>query len=774
MFAQGPRQPGEVAVNDTIVTDSVKRFTWVGTRPIRPDGVPKVTGKALYGADYRLPGLLYGRILRSPHAHARIKSVDTSAAEKLPGVKAVITAKDFPDQKFDYIGPERVAVNFWHVTRNILAREKALYEGHAIAAVAAISASIAEEAISLIKVDYEVLPHVIDVDEAMADNAPLLFEDMITRGIEPAPTKPSNISKRLEFAVCDVEAGFKQADVVIEKEFKTAAVHQAYIEPHACVARCDADGQAEIWSSSQGHFQMRALTAQILGMKIGDLRVYAAEIGGGFGGKTVTYLEPVATLLAKKSGLPVRLTMSRDEVFKGSGPTSGASMWVKMGVKKDGTLVAADGIFKFQAGAFPGSPVMNGCLCAFAPYNIPAQRAVGYDVVCNRPKSAAYRAPGSPISAFAVESVIDMLATKIGMDPLELRLKNAATIGTPTIFGPKHAHDGYPQTIQALLNHPGYKTKLGKNQGRGVASGYWFNGGGDSSATLQINADGTVLVATGSPDIGGSRASMAIMAAETLGVDYSQVRAIVADTGSVGYTHVTGGSRVTFATGTAVVNATKNVIVDLCKRAAMIWDVDPEGVVWEDGHAKPASTNVGDFKPLSLREIAAKAPATGGPITAAASVNAGGQAPGFSTQFCDVEVDPETGKVTILRFVAAQDVGKAIHPSYVEGQIQGGVVQGIGWALNEEYIYNSKGQLDNPGFLDYRCPVASDLPMIDAVLVEVPNPAHPYGAKGVGEVNICPPMAAIANAIDNAIGVRMDCLPMSPPRLLEAIDAKSA
>ena len=293
---------------------------------------------------------------------------------------------------------------------------------------------IAEEALSLIKVDYEVLPHVIDVDEAMAPDAPLLFEDMITRGVEPAPTKPSNISKRLEFKTGDLDAGFAQADVVIEKEFKTAAVHQAYIEPHACLARWDADGQTEIWSSSQGHFQMRALTAQILGMKIGDLRVYAAEIGGGFGGKTVTYLEPVATLLSKKSGSPVRLMMNRDEVFKATGPTSGSSMWVKMGVTKDGKLVAAEGIFKFQAGAFPGSPVMNGCLCSFAPYDIPNQRAIGYDVVCNRPKSAAYRAPGSPISAFAVESVIDMLATKIGMDPLELRLKNAARIGTPTIY----------------------------------------------------------------------------------------------------------------------------------------------------------------------------------------------------------------------------------------------------------------------------------------------------------------------------------------------------
>ncbi len=759
-------------MNDTaIVTDSVKRFKWVGTRPIRPDGIPKVTGRAMYGADLKLPGMIYGKVLRSPHAHARILSIDTSAAEKLPGVKAVMTAADLPAQKFDYIGPERVAVNFWHVTRNIMAREKVYYEGHAVAAVAAISNSIAEEAMALIKVEYEVLPHVIDVDEAMAEDAPLLFEDMITRGITPAPTKPSNISKRLEFSMGDVEKGFAEADVIVEHEFKTAAVHQAYIEPHSAIAKYEADGQCEIWSSSQGHFAMRALTAQIIGAQLGDLRVTPAEIGGGFGGKTVTYLEPVAATLSKKSGLPVRLMMSREEVFRASGPTSGASMWVKIGVKNDGTIVAADGIFKFQAGAFPGSPVMNGCLCAYAPYDIPNQRAVGYDVVSNRPKAAAYRAPGSPISAFAVESVLDMCAQKIGMDPLAIRQKNACRIGTPTLSGPKHAHAGYLETVEALMKHPAYQVKLGPNQGRGVASGYWFNGGGESSATLQINADGTVLIATGSPDIGGSRASMAIMTAETLGIDYSQVRAIVADTASVGYTHVTGGSRVTFATGTAVVNATKTAIKILCERAAMIWGVDPEGVIWDDGFAKPAGSNVGDFKPLSLKEIAGKAAATGGPITTSAGVNAGGQAPGFATQFCDVEVDPETGKVTILRFVAAQDVGRAIHPSYVEGQIHGGIAQGIGWALSEEYIYNTKGLLDNPGFLDYRCPVASDLPMLDAVLVEVPNPTHPYGAKGVGEVCICPPMAAIANAIEAATGKRLYELPMSPPKVLEALSA---
>ena len=747
------------------------QFKWVGTRPIRPDGVPKVTGRAMYGADFATAGTLYGKVIRSPHAHARIRSIDIAKAAALPGVKAVVTSADFPEQPFAYVGPERVAQNFWHMTRNIMAREKVLYEGHAVAAVAAASKAIADQALSLIVVDYEVLPHVIDVDEAMQPDAPLLFPDMITRGVEPPP-KPSNISKRVEYKLGDLAAGFAAADEIVEMSFKTAPVHQAYIEPQGCVARFDADGQGELWSSSQGHFVVRAYTTQLLGMKVGDLRVYPAEIGGAFGGKTVVYVEPVAVMLARKSGHPVKVVMSREDVFRATGPTSGSSMTVKIGVKRDGTIVAADGVFKLQAGAFPGSPFMSTCMCAFAPYEIANARAVGYDVVCNRPKVAAYRAPGSPIGAFAVESVLDVLAQKIGMDPLELRLKNAAKAGTQMLSGAKLAHNGYAETIQALLDHPGYKAPLSKNQGRGVASGYWFNGGGESSATVHVNDDGTVVVATGSPDIGGSRASMAIMAAEMLGVDYDQVRPIVADTASVGYTHVTGGSRVTFATGTAVVDATKIAIKDMCVRAAKTWGVDPEGVVWENGHARPASSNVGDFKPLSIKEIAAKRAQTGGPIVAAAGVNPTVVAPGFATHFCDIEVDPDTGKVTVLRYVAAQDVGRAIHPSYVEGQIQGGVVQGIGWALNEEYIYDSSGRMENPGFLDYRIPVASDLPMIETVVVEVPNPGHPYGAKGAAEVNICPPMAAIASAIERAVGRRLTELPMSPSKVLAAIDAR--
>ena len=603
------------------------RFKWVGTRPIRPDGVPKVTGRAMYGADFATAGTLYGKIIRSPHAHARIRSIDTSKAEALPGVKAVVTAKDFPDHKFEYIGPERVAQNFWHMTRNVMAREKALYEGHA-GRRGRGDQQIGRRGSRLADRD-RLRGAAARHRRRRGDEA---RRAAAVRGHDHARHRAGadQAVERLEAARIQdrrPDAGFAEADEIVEKEFKTAAVHQGYIEPHACVARVDADGQAEIWASSQGHFVVRALTAKLLDMPVGDVRVTPAEIGGGFGGKTVVYLEPVAALLAKKSGRPVKITMSRDEVFKATGPTSGSSMRVKIGVKKDGTITAADGVFKFQAGAFPGSPVMNACLCAFAPYNIANEHTVGYDVVCNRPKSAAYRAPGSPISAFAVESVLDMLAKKIGMDPLQLRLKNAARPGTPMIYGPKLGHGGYVETVEAWSTIRPTRRRSARTRGAASPRAIGSTAAASSSATVQVNEDGTVIVATGSVDIGGSRASMALMAAETLGVDYNQVRSIVADTSSVGYTHVTGGSRVTFATGMAVVDASKKVVDELRARAAMIWDVDVEGVVWEDGHAKPASSNVGDFAPMSLKEIAAKTALTGGPITAAASVNAGGRRP---------------------------------------------------------------------------------------------------------------------------------------------------
>jgi len=426
---------------------------------------------------------------------------------------------------------------------------------------------------------------------------------------------------------------------------------------------------------------------------------------------------------------------------------------------------------KYQAGAFQGSPVQPGLMCAFAMYNIANVHETGYDVLSNRPKVAAYRAPGAPISSYAVEQVVDDLARQLGMDAITIREKNAAKAGTKTVYGVTFPDIGYEQVLAAAKAHPHWTAPLGPNQGRGIATGFWFNIGGESSASVFINEDGSVNVVSGSPDIGGSRASMAMMAAEVLGIPVDNVRPIIGDTASIGFTNVTGGSRVTYATGMATVQATEKVIEQLKQRAAMIWDISSDAVDWKDGQAVPAGANAGGFDPLPLAAIAAKAAKTGGPIGSEVSINAQGAGPGFGAHICDVEVDRETGQTTILRYTAVQDVGRAIHPAYVEGQIQGGAVQGIGWALNEEYIYDKNGRMDNSGFLDYRVPVASDLPMIDAVLVEVPNTRHPFGVRGVGEVPIVPPMGAIGNAVRDAIGIRLHSLPMSPPKVRAALDA---
>ncbi len=742
----------------------------VGTRPVRPDGVDKVTGRAMFGADMVMAGMLWGKVKRSPHAHARIVSIDASKALALPGVRAVVTADDFPDIPSEEAFVGEGPMNFRDLSRNCMARGKALYEGHAVAAVAAISQAVADEALELIDVKYEVLPYVIDVEAAMADDAPVLHDDLFTANVEPKPTKPSNIAKRVYFHKGNAEEGFKQAEVIVEGRYTTEPVHQAYIEPHACLCSYGADGQCTIFSSSQGHFMVRSYVAKLLGLDISNIRATPAEIGGGFGGKTLVYLEPLALALSKKCGRPVKMQMTREEVFRASGPTSGATMEVKIGAKKDGTIVAAKHVLKYQAGAFPGSPIQPGCMCGFAMYDLPNIEVIGYDVVSNRPKVAAYRAPGAPIASFAVESALDDLARKLGMDPIALREKNGAHNGTKTHYGPTHQNIGFLATLEAAKNSAHWKAPLKPGQGRGIACGFWFNIGGESSAAVHVAEDGTVVAVSGSPDIGGSRASIGMMVAETLQIPADKVRTIVADTSSIGFTHVTGGSRVTFATGMAATMAAEKVVEQLKQRAAMIWDITPDAVDWRDGAAHPAGTNAGAFEPLSLAEIALRAARTGGPVTSEVSVNAQGAGPGFGAHICDVEVDKETGQVSIVRYTAVQDVGRAIHPSYVEGQIQGGAVQGIGWALNEEYIYDKNGKMDNPGFLDYRCPVASDLPLIEAIMVEVPNPRHPFGARGVGEVPIIPPMAAVGNAIRDAVGLRMQSLPMSPPKLRKALD----
>tara|TARA_A100001037_G_scaffold102077_1_gene92842 strand:- start:329 stop:2575 length:2247 start_codon:yes stop_codon:yes gene_type:complete len=736
-------------------TDS--QLNAVGRRPVRHDGYDKVTGKALYGADMNLPGMLYGRVLRSPHAHARIISVDISKAQSHPDVNAVITNADFPQHKNESSTPiPGPALNAKEQTENILASEKVLYKGHPIAAVAAATVHAAEEALNLIEIQYEILGSVSTVEEAIAPDAPQLHSQY-----------KGNVASHTQLEIGDVDKGFKVAEHVIEKEFRTSTVHQGYIEPHSATGWWTANNKVTVWGSSQGHFQIRDKTAVVLGIPYSSIKVIPMEIGGGFGGKTTIYLEPIAAMLSKKAGAPVKVTMSRVEVLEATGPTSGSYMKVKIGSDNSGKLVAAYADLKFEAGAFPGSPVGAAANCIFTPYDIENVLIDAVDVVDNKPKTTAYRAPGAPIGSFAAETLIDELAKKLNIDPLDMRIMNGAKEGTLRPTGITNPKIGCIETAQSVKDHDHYTSKIeGKYRGRGVASGFWINGSGAACAIANVNFDGTVNLTIGSMDIGGLRPVAAQHVAEVLGIPVENINPQVGDTETIGYTSMTGGSGGAFKTGWASYEAAQDVKRQLLMRAAEVWETALDDIQLIDGEFKHASDP--ELK-MSFAELASKLPDTGGPVVGRANLDPRGPGSAFATHLVDVEVDPETGKVEILRYTAAQDAGRAIHPDYVEGQIQGGVVQGIGWALNEEYFMNDDGAMMNSSLLDYRMPTSLDLPMIDPLIVEVPNPLHPYGVRGVGEVAIVPPLAAIANAIFDATGVRMTELPMNPSSVAKAI-----
>jgi CO/xanthine dehydrogenase Mo-binding subunit len=760
---------------------ATKEYKVIGTRPIRHDGADKVTGRAQYGADIRLTGMLYARVKRSPHAHAIIKSIDASKALALPGVKAVITHQDFPRP------PEGVGVSGegapqpWRFqVENFLANKKALYRGHAIAAVAATDLHIAEDALNLIEVEYEVLPPVLDVREAMAESAPILHDDLRTKDTTPlaeSSDKASNVAAHNQFSRGDLDKGFAEADMVIEREFTTTMYHQGYIEPHNGTAYWSRDGHLTVWNSHQGHFIVRNQLSNILQIPLQKVTVIPLEIGGGFGGKLPMYLEPLAAMLSKKTGKPVKMTMTRDEVFEATGPTSGTYVRVKMGMKRDGTITAGEAYMAFEAGAYPGSPVGGGMNGIFAPYDIENLKVDGYDVVLNKPKTAAYRAPGTPAGEFPGDAVINELCDELGLDYMDVRIKNAAKDGGPRPWGGNWPVIGSRQVMEAMKNHPHYQSELqGENRGRGVAMGYWGNAGGETSSSASINADGSVNLVLGSIDIGGTRPALAMQLAETLGITVEEVWPRVVDTDSVGFNLFTAGSRTAFAGGWAAYELGMEIRRQMSERAAKIWEVEADQVTYgDDGIIRGPNDSEGKERKFTFKDLAGQLGRTGGTIEVGANINKASVGPAFAGHIVDVEVDKDTGKVQILRYTAIQDVGTAIHPSYVEGQIQGAVAQGVGMALSEEYHYGADGRMQNSSYLDYRMPTALDLPMIETVLVEVPNPGHPYGVRGVGEVPIVPPLGAVHTAIAEATGIHFNDLPMSPQVILEGLlDAEQA
>ena len=747
-------------MSDKRTPAATQELSVVGTRVVRMDAAEKVTGRARFATDVQLPGTLVGRVLRSPHAHARILSLDTRRAEALPGVFAVVTAADLPPLDAE----DAAALERQQARDRVLASDKVLYVGQPIAAVAARTPTIAEAALALIDVTFEVLPAVVDVLESMQPGAPILHDHLRTRSLAGMGNAPTNVASTFRQVKGDPEAGFAAADVIVEREFRTRTVHQGYLEPHASTAIWDDHGHLTIYATTQGSFAVRDHVTALLNLPMSKVRVIPMEVGGAFGGKNSSFIDTVTALLARKARRPVKVVMSRYETFVGTGPSPGTVIRVKMGAAQDGKITAAAATLAYEAGAYPGSPLGSGAHVMLGPYDIPHGMIEGYDVVVNKPKVDSYRAPGATPACFAVEAVVNELADTLGLDALAFRLRNSARDGTETIDGSVHHDIGAVEVLEAAQSHPHLTAPLdGPNRGRGVAHAFWGNWGARSSVTLTVNPDGTVALVTASVDITGTRTSTAMQAAEVLGLPLDRIRATVGDTDAIGYADVSAGSRTTVATGHAAVRAAHDVIDQMRARAAEIWEVEVADVAFAE-----ATFRCGE-RSLSFAELAGLLPETGNTVTGVGNVDVQDWGSSFGTHIVDVEVDPETGKVTLLRYTVVQDVGRAINPVQVEGQLQGGAAQGIGWALFEGYDVDAQGQMRNPNLLDYKLPTTLDVPSIATVLVEVPYPGHPFGARGVGEVPIMPPPAAIAEAIYQAVGARVYELPMTPARVLEAL-----
>jgi xanthine dehydrogenase molybdenum-binding subunit len=744
-------------------------YSVVGQRVPRSDARDKVTGRAVFSADVNLPGMLYGRVLRSPYAHARILRLDVSRARALEGVMAIVTAADVPGQKSEYeLGFLRVAV---------LAREKAIFAGHPVAAVAAVNPNIAEEALGLIEVDYEELPLVMDALEAMKPGAPLVHPNLhanLNVGNNPEKaTTPGNISWRFEYGRGDVEAGFAEADFVLEDTFHTQRVHHGYLETRSSVASVDLDGKVTVWTDNQGLFIAREAIAGFLALPLNHVRVVPVEVGGAFGGKSPQFLAPLCALLSQKTGRPVRMGMTRAEDFVATNPAPASSITLKMGVTRDGRLTSASATFIFDNGAYtaPMPQSIAGSMTGLGLYRIPNLKVVCYDVLTNKAPSGFYRGPSAPQGAFAVESEMDLIARALKMDPLELRLRNAVAEGDPGATGTPFPRIGFRETLERMREYLAQRGRLeGENRGRGVACGFWRGGVGNSAAHVNVNADGTVTAVVGSTDLTGTRTSLAQMVAEEFGIPFDRVTVATGDTETAPYSDISAGSRTTHQMGTAVCRACQDAKDQLLRRGAQQLKVAPNDVEFVRGHVQMKGAPEKSVAMVDLARASVTS-AGEGPITGRGSVGMPQPVPMFAVQVADVEVDRETGKVKLLSFAAAQDVGLAVNPLLVEGQMQGAVAQGIGWALYEDYVFQN-GVMQNPNLLDYRMLTAADLPFIETLMVEVDSATGPFGVRGVGEPPIVPCLAVMANAIHSATGVRLKELPMNPEAVFWALRAQ--
>ncbi len=738
-------------------------YSTVGKRLKRVDALPKVTGRALYAADFSLPNMLYGKVLWSPFAHARIRRLDVTKALALDGVAAIVTATDVAEHKTEDGYP--------HPMTSCLARDKVIFAGQPVAAVAAMSLHIAEEALELIEVYYEELTPVIDVLEAMKPDAPVIHPDVRST----TNTEPSNIFRYAQNIRGDVEAGFKEADIVLENTFRTQTVHHGYLEPRAAIASVDADGKVTIWADNQGIFECRELVAGYLGLPFNYVKVVPVESGGAFGGKSSQVISPLCALLSRKTGRPVKIVTTREEVFKTNRPAPASVITVKLGATKEGRLTAAAVKMVYDYGALYGmggmATVPIGSLTGLNPYRIPNLKIETYSVFTNKTPSGPYRGPTAPQAAFAVESQMDLLARSLNIDPLELRLKNAVAEGDIMLTGKPFTRIGFKQTIERMQRYLVQRGKLeGENRGRGIAAGFWYGGAGATGAHINVNADGTVALIIGSVDVSGTRTSMAQIVAEELGILFDKVSVVTGDTDTAPFSVLSAGSMIARSLSPSVCRACEDIKEQLCRRAASMLQVDPKKVEYVKGRVQVKGMPEKSISFTDLVVVPHHFP-TEPPIIGQGASRETEPSLAFAVEVADVEVDRETGKVKILSYAVAQDVGYAINPISVEGQIQGAVAQGIGWALSENSIFH-KGVMQNATLLDYRMPTAADVPFVDVLLVEVPHSTAPFGLRGAGEPPMVPILATIANAIHSATGVRLKELPMTPEAVFRALQAK--
>jgi len=742
------------------------------------DGVAKVTGQAVFGADVKLPGMLVGKVLRSPYAHAIIRYIDVTEATALPGVKAVVASDDFVELiEGRPTAMGTASANNVYLSSEVMARGKTLFVGHAVAAVAATSEAIANDALALINVRYEPLPHVLDAREAMQPNAPMVHPLLFAKTPDGRPKTPGNLAEHLVYERGDVNEGFGEAHSIIERHFKTGSVHHGYIEPDSEAAWVDADGTVTVWANTQSIYSQRQNIGLLLGILQSKIKVIPTEVGGGFGGKESVRTSALCVALSRKSGLPVGISLTRDEVLRATGPGNAIDATIKIGAKQDGTITAIQANVVFDAGAFPGAPLRSALRRVFSLYRTPNMRIDAYDVVTNKPHVAAYRAPGATPTAFALESVIDELGESVGLGPLDFRLKNASRPGDLMPDSVELPSVSLVDLIEKAKAHPCWTTPLSEGRantrtGRGMALGLWTMPGGTESCHLSLNGDGSVNLTLGSVDISATRTSMAMVAAESLGLEMEDVYVVVGDTSTVAYSDGSSGDKVTYVMSKAVTQACSDLLGKLKMRAAEDFGVNFGDVLydrkrfWADG-VPELEVSLGA---LALRSVRGEGALTGS-ASVSESFSSVAIAPNAALHVADVEVDSETGKVDILRYTTFQDAGMAVNPIQVEGQMQGGATQGIGWALSEGYEYDEAGSMENATLLDYRLPTAVDVPLIATEILEIPSADHPLGIRAVGQVPIVPPAAALANAIHDAVGVRMSELPMNPQRVFGEIQA---